>query len=232
MIPWQDSIGFLNRTKNPSPPSFGVIMDNIEAGEYFTKKDQHIQVIKDMPVHLPPHVFDAVCVRFPYARHIFLVRHPYHMIPSYFKAFANDPQASDYTEDVIHMDTTYKPLLDAAERVVSLGLGSALILDSESLNADPRVSLTRLCNHIGVPFASSVLQWKPNDIPSSWRDLDAFEGWLDTVVSSSGWVARPRVGYLTYPEVNNEFQKKCIDTNMPFYEQLMQMLAPKRTDDL
>lgn len=225
MIPWQDSIGFLNRTKNPSPPSFRDIMDNIAAGEYFTQEDQNIQVIKDMPVHLPPHVFDEVCARFPAARHIFLVRHPYHMIPSYFKAIANDSQAADYTEEVIHLDTTYKPLLDAAERVASSGQGSALMLDAETLIADPRSSLTKLCSHIGVPFAESLLRWKPNEVPSSWRDLDAFEGWLDTVVSSSGWVVRPQADKLTYPAVSDGIQKTCIDMNMPFYEQMMRMRA-------
>lgn len=225
MIPWQAKIGFLNREKNPNPPSFENIIDNIEVGDYFTQADQHVQVIKEMPVHVPPDVFDAIFERFPNAYHIFLVRHPYHMIPSYFKAILKDPQAADFTQDVIRMDTTYRPLLDAAQRISTSGSASVLMLDAESLHADPRSSLTRLCNHIGVPFVESVLQWTPNHYPSSWRDLHAFEGWLDTVVSSSGWEKRPLDADPVYPEVSVDFQRECIDANMPIYEQLMHMFV-------
>jgi len=228
MIPWQADIGFLNREKNPNPPSFEAIMDKIETGEYFTDASQHMQVIKDMPIHLPPEVFSALLVRFPRARHIFLVRHPYRMIPSYFKAISQDPQAEDYTKDVIQMDTTYKPLLEAAQSIS----GSALLLEAETLLADPRASLTSLCSHIGVPFVESLLQWEPNDIPSSWRDLDAFEGWLDTVVSSKGWIVRPFDEDLTYPELSDEFQKECININMPLYRQLLQSFVRPRDTDL
>lgn len=191
MIPWQADIGFLDRERNPSPPNFDVIMNNIEKGEYFTEANQYIQVVKDMPVHVPPHVFDAILTRFRRAHHVFLVRHPYHMIPSYFKAIAKDPQYADYTEDVIKLDTTYKPLLETAQKILGSRPGSALMLDAESLHAHPRESLGKLCNHIGVPFVEQLLQWEPHKTPSSWHDLYAFEGWLDAVLESSGWVPRP-----------------------------------------
>mmetsp|Transcript_6994 Transcript_6994/g.11054 ORF Transcript_6994/g.11054 Transcript_6994/m.11054 type:complete len:291 (-) Transcript_6994:114-986(-) len=226
MIPWQADIGVLDREKFPQTLTFDDVLDKIEKGAYFTKEDQYIQVIKDMPVHVSSQLLRNIFERFPRAHHVFLVRHPFRMIPSYFKI----PDVATYSEDVIEKDVSFKPLLDLADQI-SLQ-GTVLLLDAETLLADPKKSLTILCDYIGAKFEESLLHWKPGDIPSSWHDLEAFDGWLDNVVSSSGWKPRPVDSTPPYPELDNEFQRKCIDANFAIYEQLMRKYGPSRNDDL
>jgi len=116
---------------------------------------------------------------------------------------------------------------DAARKFATSGTRSILIMTAEALHAHPKASLVKICNHVGAPFTDSLLHWKPNEIPVSWRDLDAFEGWLDIVVASCRWQPRPQ-DVLTYPTLKDDFQKECIDVNMPVYEELLR----KRSNEL
>ncbi|CAE7342416.1 unnamed protein product, partial [Symbiodinium natans] len=219
MIPWQSDIGFLDKTRMPDPPSFQRIFDNIKEGVYYTKEGQSLQVVKDMPCHFSDAQFEQLLAEFPAAHHAFLVRHPFQMIPSYLKALSQDANPEGFTDDIIIADTSYEPMVRAAKRLKEASR-NVLVIDAGELLAEPESRLRDLCDHIGVDFSPALLHWEPNKIPSSWLDLEHFEGWLDTVVSSNGWMARPR-SPPTYPQVDSALAKKCVDDNLPLFEQLL-----------
>lgn len=183
---------------------------------------QNIQVVKDMPCHVSPALFESILAQLPDAKHVFLVRHPYRTIPSYWPFVEAEPEV--FTRDVVLADITYKPMCDFTDILTErLGAAALLVLDADDFIRCAETPLRRLCDHIEVPFTSSLLHWTANEVPSSWRDLDAFEGWLDNVVASAGWIPKPNLELeLKYPECK-DFQRECIDVNMPFYLRLRQL---------
>ena len=220
MIPWQAEIGFLDRKRHPNPPNYQDIITNIQSGEYAPSDDTRIQVVKDMACHGGLPLLKRIIAALPHAKHVLLIRHPYRAIPSYFRAIAADPLSESYTKELIQEDTSYDCLLQYAQR---FGAGSFLLVDADDLVRTPATSLQALCDYLGLAYSPSLLNWKPDALPPTWRDLDAFEGWLDNVASSSGWQERPELGReVPYPSSCTVLERECIDAHMPVYRELVQ----------
>merc|ERR1712232_937851 len=116
----------------------------------------------------------------------------------------------------------YKPLLDlviALQR--QFGHNSFLLLDADKLSCNVEASLREFCKFIGRPYSSSILHWKPKELPASWRDLEAFEGWLDNINESAGWFSKSCSQETPSRPESEPLHDRCIDINMPFYRRLI-----------
>ena len=249
MVPWQLELGVYRGPSN-SPPDFEKAMAGLLSDKYFDAnpgrtlhgcanvQKPNLQVVKDMPCHGGMDLLHRITTAFPSAKHVFLVRHPYRTIPSYFRI------AVSYSDEVMRADISYKGLLEYAEHLTALKnaflsettstqarkRAAFFFMDADSLIRNPKPALEQLCQYIGVKYEPTLLRWEKNVPPASWGDIADFEDWLDEVLSSSGWKSKPDLPeHPSIPTGGRPFQTELIEENMPVYDKL-RMLAQDPTD--
>lgn len=126
---------------------------------FIKNMSHHIEVMDESFVH------DLV--------NIFFIRDPRQIISSYAKVIAQ-PVMRDI--GVEYQYTLYQRL-----RNVNL---DPIVLDAQYLVEDPKATLTKLCERIGIPFQSSMLHWAPGAKPYDgvWAPF-----WYDNVHRSTGF---------------------------------------------
>jgi len=100
------------------------------------------------------------------------------------------------------------------------------LVDADDLIRNPEPALQQLCSFVGEFYTPKMLTWEANKPPSSWGDLADFEDWLDSVLSSTGWMRKPALAAnpaKPTPKPGQPLQEELIEENMPFYAQLRQM---------
>ena len=86
------------------------------------------------------------------------------------------------------------------------------MIDSADFLQDPEGFLRWMCEHVGVDFTESMLQW-----PAGKRDSDGVWApyWYDAVLDSTGFEPyRPRRVQLTGPAL------RTVEQSTPLYERL------------
>lgn len=132
---------------------------------------------------------------------VLLTRNPEEMVPS-LAAALGQPEIRD---------TGYPQQIDLIRRLEALGQKPA-VLESRQLLLDPRGVLTRLCEHMGIPFVEAMLSWPagPKPYDGIWAPH-----WYANVHRSTGFAPyRPK----TDPVPSR--LKPLIESCQPYYEQL------------
>jgi len=99
------------------------------------------------------------------ADHFILVRHPYRVIASYYKALGTA---------AVH-DTGLPRMLELCNELDKIKY-DALVLDNSDILGDPASSLQRICSRFGLDYTPRMLTWKTGGIPedgiwaSCWYD--------------------------------------------------------------
>jgi len=146
-------------------------------------KDIHF--LKCMTHHMLP---DVGREWFAHARHFFLIRDPEMMLRSY--AAARDGAAFVMEELGL---TLQRELYEHVTRV----LGKAPpVVASEDIMANPRGTLSKLCDALGVPFTDKMLSWPAGPRPEDgvWA-----KHWYGSVEKSTGF-DRPRESMHPLPD--------------------------------
>ncbi|MFT5423950.1 MAG: hypothetical protein ACI89L_001742 [Phycisphaerales bacterium] len=107
-------------------------------------------------------------------RHVLLVREPADMITSFIKVMPNPtPEDLGLPQQV--------RLLKTIERETGT---RPIVLDSREILINPRRGLTRMCEHVGVPFDEAMLTWPPGPRPEDgvWAPH-----WYASVERSTGF---------------------------------------------
>ncbi len=132
---------------------------------------------------------------------IFLIRDPREMLPSLINQL---PQPT-------LRDTGLKTQVDLYKGLISRG-HNPMIIDSKNLLLEPKAILSRICNHLDIPFSSSMLHW-----PKGPRKEDGIwaKYWYQNVHESEGFSP-----YLpkdvTFPSQLDPLLKEC----QPYYNYL------------
>ncbi|HEX5184661.1 MAG TPA: HAD family hydrolase [Allosphingosinicella sp.] len=138
---------------------------------------------------------------FPGFTHAFLIRDPASMIASYlrkreaaaFEDFGLDRQAEFFERE--------------ADR-----LGAAPpVVDANDVLADPRGTLSALCERLGIPFDPAMLSWPPGRRPT---DGPWAPHWYQAVEASTGFGPPDRPAAL--PDEARRLAERC----RPYYERL------------
>jgi hypothetical protein len=132
---------------------------------------------------------------------VLLTRHPAAVITSLTKQL---PGAE--------LDATGLPAQVAIAEHVEAAGGTPIVVDSADILADPRRTLTDLCDRIGIPFFPEMLTWPSGPKPEDgvWA-----KHWYDNVHLSTGFSApRPEP-----TEVAPELEP-LLEEAMPLYERL------------
>ena len=133
---------------------------------------------------------------------IILTRDPKEMLPSFAKVIENPTM----------QDVGYELHIDLLNRFEKHNI-SYVVLDGKNVLLNPKSVLTKLCDHIGIPFDEHMLYWKPSKLPEDgiWAKY-----WYDSVHRSSGF-AKYHPKTEPFPEHLLSLLEQC----QPYYEQLV-----------
>ncbi|MDH3441498.1 MAG: sulfotransferase family protein [Gammaproteobacteria bacterium] len=134
------------------------------------------------------------------SENIFLIRDPEQMLPSLTIQL---PAAALFDTGLRMQWELYEELVDAGQ--------SPAIVDSRELLLNPAGVLTRLCDHMGIPFFKEMLSW-----PAGPRDEDGIWAphWYHAVHKSTGFAAyRHKSGF-------PDKLKPLLDECAPWYDKL------------
>jgi hypothetical protein len=133
---------------------------------------------------------------------IFLIRNPREMLPSLTIQL---PRAVLADTGLQQQWELFADLRDSGQ--------SPAILDSRELLLDPPGVIRRLCDHIGLPFTESMLQWDagPREEDGVWAPH-----WYDAVHKSTGFA--PYKAKTGFPERLQPLLDEC----QPWYDKLFE----------
>ena len=136
--------------------------------------------------------------------HCFLIRNPHEVLASYAKA----------REQVTLQDLGFVQQAKIYDYVCNDLGQNAPVIDSNDVLRDPKATLGRLCNEIGIEFSADMLKWKPGI-----RDTDGVwaKHWYASVEHSSGFMPY-RQRSPDYPEELRPIAAQA----EPYYQKLYQ----------
>lgn len=135
------------------------------------KAEQGPVFFKDMSYYVVPHILEdeAFCRRLV---NTFLIRDPVRSIPSYWKL---DP-------GMISTEVGYIAQLSHVTFLRERCGQAPVIIEAESISADPRGTMSAYWQAIGVPPVPDALSWRPG-VPEDWKPV---AGWHEAATSSTG----------------------------------------------
>jgi len=166
----------------------------------------------------------------PYGRPLFYQKHmTHHMLPGFDRTWvlglasaflirAPERVLASYArkrDDVALRDIGFIEQCEIFDMVAD-HLGAAPpVVDADDILADPRRSLTRLCESLGIAFSEKMLGW-----PAGPRPFDGVWAphWYNAVWRSTGFEAAP----VRPPELPAQL-RRLADAARPFYERMRQV---------
>jgi sulfotransferase family protein len=154
------------------------------------------------PVYYQKHMTHHMMPDWPTAwmdqvRHVFLIRHPAHVIASYAKK-RDAPTLDD--------------IGFAQQARIFAQVDDPIVIDSANIRADPAGILHKLCDRVGIPWTRNMLQW-----PAGGHSADGAWAphWYGAVHASTGFDGPEAEA----PELETEYAR-LVDAAMPHYEAL------------
>ncbi|MBC7739891.1 MAG: HAD family hydrolase [Candidatus Saccharibacteria bacterium] len=126
---------------------------------------------KHMTLHMIPQ-FDRSFMRG--LTNVFLIRHPARVVASYARK----------REAPTLADIGFMQQAELFDQVADWQGHAPLVLDSADIRADPKTSLNRLCDALGIPFMPEMLHWSKG--PKSYDGVWA-PHWYGAVHGSTGF---------------------------------------------
>ena len=160
--------------------------------------DIHYQ--KHMTHHVLPHITLEWLANL---KNIFLIRSPEAVVASYAKSRPDLTTADLGFTQQTRLFNAVKDLLGA----------TPLVIDSVKLIEKPRDAMQLLCDHCGIPFDESMLNW-----PAGKRDSDGVWApyWYKNVEASTGFDAPRKQSTIRL----DKHQQQIVDQCQPHYESM------------
>jgi hypothetical protein len=138
----------------------------------------------------------------PACANVFLIRHPARVIASY----------AAKRENPTLMDLGFVQQADLFDQVAQNMGAAPPVIDSGDIRAQPKQSLTRLCDTLGIPFDPAMLHWTagPKPYDGVWAPH-----WYGAIHRSTGFDAAE--GPL--PDLPPDLQRLS-DAALPLYDRL------------
>lgn len=157
---------------------------------------------KHMTLHMIP-AFDRSFLRG--LTNVFLLRHPARVIASYARK----------RESATLADIGFVQQAELFDQVADMTGKPPLVISAESVRADPRSALSRLCAMLGIPFTERMLSWQkgPKPFDGVWAPH-----WYNAVHNSVAF--EDAEGPL--PDLSAENQKLA-DAAFPYYDRLSRL---------
>lgn len=163
---------------------------------------KHLWYQKHMAHHMLPHIDSQILIDGGALVHAFLIRDPAEVIPSYTKVYRNMTLA----------ETGLPYQVDLFDRATRATGKTPPVIDAKDVQLDPKRTLSRLCEAMGIEFTEKMLGWKPGPHPDdgNWAPY-----WYDSVYQSTGFGR-----YQPRNEPVPEALRAMCDRARKFYEKL------------
>jgi hypothetical protein len=221
--------GVTNPSKKPTL-DYSKVLPNV-----LTQAETNNCFIKDMASSARNYVPQSEHLKDPSCYVIFLVRDPHHTILSWVKKCGIKGSRDSFRMSPEHL--SYKPTYDLYEAVAQQAYNPPYIILAKDLIADPRTTLTKLCDSIDIPFTEACLYWEEvgsvtlfNDICHDKKSDDAILYWHDHAMHSTGFdsthtYAVDHNGLPTFQEISNAALraecKRMYHQNLIYYKKFV-----------
>ncbi|XP_072042868.1 uncharacterized protein [Amphiura filiformis] len=209
--------------------TYGWIRQQLEA-DYPGKK---VLLVRDHAIFLDAK-YDTIPPGF---RHVFLIRHPYKVFPSYKSALTKhlnmDNDTTNWNELLKAIDRSncsYEMQFKLLKYVQEHFDANPVIIDADDLQGNPSSILSQFCQAVGIPYSDSLLEWPPgHDIMKTWKGsklqmqgglLENENGYFENAMKSRRFF--PVTATPKRSELSQDLQEAA-DYSMPFYEKMYQM---------
>ncbi|XP_038046491.1 branched-chain-amino-acid aminotransferase-like protein 1 [Patiria miniata] len=165
-------------------------------------------------------------------RHLFLIRHPLRVFPSWKKIYL---QMTDMSPEDFHLDDLppnlfpkgfgYREMNELFEHVMKEEHDQeAIIVDADDLLQDPKGILSALFKDIGLPFDETVLHWEAGDavseqwtIPRAFLQGNKLVGFYQNALDSTCFL-KPK----PLPDRSSISPDlfRFVDASMPYYQKM------------
>ena len=165
-------------------------------------------------------------------RHLFLIRHPLKVFPSWKKSFSgfapnlspNELFLENLPVNLFPTGYGYKENAELADYVKEKLHQEPIIIDADDLLRDPKGILSAVFKEIGLPFDEKILHWEAGDavtqqwtMPREFLEANRFAGLYKDALDSSCFL-KPK----PLPDRSSISPDllRLIDASMPYYERL------------
>ena len=138
-----------------------------------------------------PNYIDKILnvLSYPKFYHTFLIRNPYKVGVSYYKAFIKNMNDVTNENDELITPLGFIQILNFYNKRIELEYNNLIIVDSDDLLAKPKDIMKKYCTIVGMYYSDNIINWNNND--SSKDEIlahfnDVWEGWHDDMLKSNG----------------------------------------------
>ena len=163
--------------------------------------EKPVLFFKNMTHHLLPSLDKAFMKSMV---NVILTRDPVEMLPSFAEVIDNPSM----------QDVGYKMHLDIVQQLQNMNL-TVIVVDSKSILLNPEKQLNKLCDAIGIPFDSAMLNWEKGAISEDgvWAKY-----WYNSIHNSTSFMPyTPKTK--PFPEKLKPLLEEC----QPYYEKLREI---------
>ena len=169
---------------------------------------------KDSGITNPTVIPDEVLRQFHFA---FLIRHPKHSIPSYWRCtipplddvtgfYDFMPEEAGYDElrrifDYMHATGIVGPDVAGQESASKTNGHSPnavqiCLVDADEMLANPKGVMSKFCESVGIEYNDDMLEWDtPEDHAFAKEKFEKWKGFHEDAINSSGLMAREHVSH-------------------------------------
>ncbi|XP_022101898.1 branched-chain-amino-acid aminotransferase-like protein 1 [Acanthaster planci] len=165
-------------------------------------------------------------------RHLFLIRHPLKVFPSWKKIFLQSvPDMSpdefcleDLPENIFPKGYGYQEISELVDYVKKELDPNAIIIDADDLLQDPKSILSAVFKDIGLPFDEKILHWEAGDavthqwtIPQYFLQGNQFGGYYQNALDSTCFLNTRRLPDRSSipPDL-----LRLVEVSVPYYEKM------------
>ena len=150
--------------------------------------------------------------------HIFLIRSPKLACPSYYRCCVGDASKDTGFSHYDPEEAGYRELRSLFDHVNTYGINGSnaiVVIDAETLTANPERTLRYICEKIGVNWDPKMLSWKSGKV----EEFAKWPGFHKDAENSTGFQAKVNGHHEKAAELP-EIVHETIAVNMPVYEYL------------
>ncbi|XP_071803337.1 uncharacterized protein [Asterias amurensis] len=170
-------------------------------------------------------------------QHMFLIRNPYKVFPSWKKLTINllggrvkpeDHVLGLNSKELSHPGEAYKEIADLWQHIKENNLDTdPIIIDSDDLLQHPKEILSAVCSRVGIPYSDSLLSWEAGvSVTDQWmmtsiikslsKNLETPNNFRNTTCFKKPVHESEIPDLATFPlDV-----QRCIENSLPYYLKL------------
>ena len=185
--------------------------------------ESHVEVVfvKDMAYYFEGR-FDMIEELFGTAKHSFLIRDPWKVVTSQYRASQNPEIRAFGWTYFDPAEVGFRQLHQMYELVKQRLDPTPVVIDADDLLESPKQIMKAYCDGVGITFEEHMTSWKAGESAQAWKNSDWNHAWCKRAINSNGFIKSSTTADsfdkadVTYPAD----VMKAIEESQPFYDKL------------